>query len=166
MDTVLPISLFFHFIGLGLFMTTATSGMILEFRLAKAPTIDQKIQISTIGRSIGLLSPLATVLMIVSGIMNMNGVGAGVLTLGWLTAKIFFFALLLISGMLFMVRSRKRTALLHEMASGAPPGETESRLKRENSQVRLFHIVVLLLLFIIMALSVYGVHGGGMELSQ
>src|SRR5258706_288177 len=103
--------LLFHLIGFGLLATTAVAGLFLHLQYRKAPDLKAKAALLRAMRPIGLLSPVAVLILLVTGIGNMHAIGAGLLTLGWLTAKIIFFAMAVISGALVSIKSRQRSAL-------------------------------------------------------
>ena len=98
--------------------------------------------------------------MLLSGIGNMRLLGYGLLDLGWLTAKIIFFAIAVISGALFGIVARKRGALVQIMAAGTAPANAQETLSGYDRQVSLFNIVMPILLLIILWLSIYGRLGG------
>jgi len=154
------IFLFFHFIGMGLFVTVQAAGFILEMQYRKAPTLEAKAVLLRALKPIGLLSPLAVVIMLVTGIGNMVELGLGVFSMGWLTGKIIFFAIAVISGLLFSVKARKRGALVQTMVKGEAPTNADGLLKDFDKQVGLFYLVSMLLLIVIVGLAVYGRTGG------
>ncbi|HLX13022.1 MAG TPA: hypothetical protein VKS81_09435 [Bacteroidota bacterium] len=151
------ISIFFHFLGLGLFFTTLAGGIMLEAQYRRARDIQQRLTIISSLKSIGILSPVAVLIMLASGISNMISRGYGVLTVGWLTAKIILFAIMAISGILFAVKSRKRSKIVHDTATGNAPADAAEQLKSLNGQVSLFYLVMFVLIVLIIGLSVYGV---------
>jgi uncharacterized membrane protein len=161
MENELQITIFFHFIGMGLLVSLIVAGIILERQYRKLPTLQEKGLMLRIMKQFGILSPVATLLLLVSGIGNMHALAFGVFTFGWLTAKIIFFAIAATNGIIFGVTSRKRGTLVGKMLKNEAPPDAESQLKNLNKQVTMFHIVLDILFFIILALAVYGRHGGG-----
>jgi uncharacterized membrane protein SirB2 len=154
------IFLFFHFMGMGLFVTVQTAGLILEMQYRKAPTLEAKAVLLRALKPVGLLSPLAVVITLVTGIGNMVELGLGVFSLGWLTAKIIFFAIAVISGLLFSVKARRRGALVRTMVKGEAPATADGLIRDFDRQVGLFYLVSVLLLIVIVGLAVYGRTGG------
>lgn len=154
------IFLIMHFLGLGLLIATLIPGYIVDSQYRRATDIQTKATLLRALRPIGLLSPLAVLVMLVTGIANMRSLGVGLFDLGWLTAKIIFFALAVISGALFGVKAQKRGKLIQQIAKGEAPPDAESQLKEFDRQQRLFYIVQPILLLIIISLSVYGRLGG------
>lgn len=155
------VSVYFHFIGVGLLVTLMVSGTILEMNYRNAATLQDKALLLRVGKQIGIISPFAILLLLLTGIGNMHSLDIGVFTFGWLTAKIIFYAIAAISGVTFGITARKRGALVGKMLKGEAPANADELLKGYNKQVTLFHIVLDLLFFIILALAVYGRHGGG-----
>ncbi len=154
------IFLILHLLGLGLFVATLIPGYILDSQYRKATDIQTKATLLHALMPIGLLSPFAALLMLATGIANMHYLGVGLLDLGWLTAKIIFFALAVVSGAVFGAKARKRGKLIQQMAKGETSPEAEARLKELDKQQRLFYVVQPILLVIIIYLSVYGRLGG------
>ncbi len=151
------LTLFFHFIGLGLLVTTTVAGYLLNGQYSKAGDYETKAIILRALRPIGLLSPIAILLMLLSGIGNMHVLGFTVLDLpGWLAYKIVFFALALISGILFSIKSRKRGKLIGQLAAGNPPERAAETLKGLDQQISLFYPVLAILFIIIVLLSIVG----------
>ncbi len=150
-------SLYFHFIGLGLLVTATVAGFILNAQYKKAKDIHTKATILRTTRPIGLISPAASLIMLVTGIGNMHSLGYSVLDLpGWLAYKIILFVIALVSGILFGILSRKRGMLVGQMAAGTAPPNAEQALKSYNSQVSVSYLVMTLLLLIILFLSIIG----------
>ena len=154
------LTLLFHFLGFGLLMTTTVAGLIINSQYRKAADIQSKATILRTMRPIGLLSPLGILIMLITGIGNMHGLGVGLFTLGWLSAKIIFFAIAAISGIVFGIQSKKRGALVGQMANGTAPANAGDLVKAYDKQVNLSYLVMPLLLLIILWLSVYGRLGG------
>ena len=150
------ITLLLHFIGLGLIITTIAAGSILNAQYRKSTDLQSKATILRALRPVGLLSPVGMLIMLITGIGNMHSLGLGLLTLGWLTAKIIFFAIAVFSGVLFSIISRKRGSLIQQMVAGNAPGNADELLKGYDRQVGLSYFVMPLLLLIILYLSVLG----------
>lgn len=157
---VRELTLFCHFIGFGLIMTLNVAGFILHRQYKNAPDIQAKAIILRAARPIGLLSPFAILLMLVTGIGNMHALGLGILDAGWLSAKIIFFALAAISGTVLGIKAKKRGEIIKLMASGGTPANAEQELATLDKQVSLSYVVLPLLTLIILALSIYGRIGG------
>ncbi len=151
------ISLFFHFIGFGLLVTTITAGYLLNGQYKKAPDLPTKVIILKALRVIGILSPVAMLIMLITGIGNMQSLGYTVLDLpGWLAYKIILFTIALISGIIFAVKSRKRAALIQQMAGGTTPANARETIESYDKQISLFYLVLLILLILILFLSING----------
>ena len=150
------LSLLFHIIGFGLLTTTTVAGLFLHLQYRKVQDIRSKMLLLRALKPIGLMSPIAMVIMLITGIINMTQIGVGIFTLGWLTAKIGFFAIAIVSGVLFGMKSRKRGALAQKIVSGTAPPYAEEMLDELDKQLLLFYVVMPLLLVVILYLSVWG----------
>lgn len=75
------IFLIIHFLGIGLFVATLIPGFILDSQYRKASDIRTKAILLRALRPIGLLSPLAVLLMLATGVANMRYLGVGLLDL-------------------------------------------------------------------------------------
>ena len=152
--------LFFHFLGFGTFVAIQLASFILESQYKKAPDLQTKAIILRALRPIGLLSPIAIIIQLISGIGNMQMLGYGLLDMGWLTAKIIFFAIAVISGVTMGIKSRKRGTLVGQMVQGKAPADAEKLLKEYDKELGRFFLVMPLLLILILCLSIYGRLGG------
>ena len=157
---VREITLFFHFIGFGLIVTLNVAGFILNRQYKRAPDFQQKAVILRAARPIGLMSPFAILLMLLTGIGNMHALGLGILDAGWLSAKIIFFAIAAIGGTMMGLKSKQRGKLVQAIASGTAPADSAKVLEGLDRQISLSHAVLALLTVIILALSIYGRIGG------
>ncbi len=154
------ITLFFHFIGFGLVVTLNVAGFILNRQYKKAPDLLQKGAILRALRPLGLLSPVAIVILLVTGIGNMHALGYGLLEAGWLTAKIIFFAMAAVSGILLGIKARKRGQLVQSLIAGNAPANANEQLAELDRQISLAYLVMPLLTIIIVYLAIYGRLGG------
>ncbi len=151
------LSLFFHFVGLGLLVTTLVAGYLLNAQYKKAGDYATKAIVLRSLRPIGLLSPIAIILMLITGIGNMNSLGFTLLDLpGWLAYKIVFYTLTLISGILFSIKTKKRGVLIGKLAAGNAPERSEETLRGLDQQIALFYPVLGILFTIIVLLSIIG----------
>jgi uncharacterized membrane protein SirB2 len=152
--------LWIHLIGFGMLMTVNIAGFILNSQYKKAQDIQGKATLLRAMRPIGILSPIAVVILLITGIGNIREIGLGVLDAGWLTAKIIFFAIAVISGILFGIQSGKRGKLVQQMAGNQAPADAQQLLTGFDRQITLSYTVMWVLIAIILALTVYGRLGG------
>jgi hypothetical protein len=145
-----------HFFGFGTLVTVTLAGFILNRQYRKASDLKTKALILRTAKPIGLLSPFAILLMLITGIGNMHAIGVGLFDLGWLAYKIVFFAIAAISGILFGIKARKRGILVHQMAEGTAPVDAAVTLKGYDTQMSLFYVVMPLLMILIVSLAVFG----------
>ncbi len=155
------ISFFFHLLGFGLVVTTLVAGLVLERKFRSEQDLRLKLYVGGLARTMGLLSPFAVLLLLITGIGNIVNRYAGTSVSwyqeGWLVAKIIFFVILLLNGMLYGPRiSRNRTKLLKSLQEDSAPVGAEKGLVSLNHQMTLFYLVQGLLLLIIVYLSLLG----------
>ena len=153
-------SLFFHFIGFGLFVSLNVMGFYFNRAYKKAPDLQQKAAVLKLARPIGLLSPVAILLMIITGIGNMHSLGYGPLDFGWLSAKLVIFVVAIIFGATGGAKMMKRGKLVGSMLSGSAPADAQKQLDSLDKQITLIHTVLPVLLMCILALAIYGRLGG------
>ena len=163
------ITLLFHFIGFGIIATLNIAGNILNRQYKKAPDLLTKATILRSMRPIGMLSPLAVVIMLVTGIGNMQMMGIrfvgatidgsyepGILDIGWLTGKVILYIIIAISGVIFGIKAGKRGALVASMAKGNPPANAEELLRQYDKQIDMGYIVFPIIVIAILFLAIYG----------
>jgi hypothetical protein len=149
-------TLLLHFIGLGLLVTAMVGGILLHRQYKNAPDLRSKALILKASKPFGLLGPIGTVLMLVTGIGNMHAIGAGWLTLGWLSAKIVLFIVASVAGIVIGVLARKRGALVHAMALGDAGPDAEVRLAAFDRTIVIGHYLLPVLMLCILYLSAIG----------
>ena len=150
------ISLLFHIIGIGLIFTTMVAGWILDGQYRNASDWKMKGVILKSLRPVGLLSPVAVFVMIASGIGNMT-LGYRTYTLfsdSWLTYKLVFFLVLMVSGIFLGARSSRRGKLVAELADGKASGEAAAKIRALDNQQRIGYIFQAVLLLVILILSI------------
>ena len=150
------ITLVIHICGFGLFVTIIVAGLMLTRQYKKAPDLQTKAVLIKALRPIGLLGPVAILIMLVTGIGNMQAIGVGPLDLGWLSAKLAVFAVAVVTGVISGVLARKRGMLLGQMVAGKAPEHAAEMLAGYDKRLDIFYIVMPLLLLIILCLTVYG----------
>jgi putative copper export protein len=155
------INFLFHLIGFGLIFTSLLGGWIIERRIRAEHDWNQKLFIGKISRRFGLLSPLASVVMLVTGIVNIFNLYNGDINLwyteGWLMAKLILFAFLLVNGAVFgPILIRRRTKLMQGVAEKTSSNDAEMTVTILGKSITTFYLVQFLLLMIILCLSVAG----------
>ena len=154
------INLVLHFFGFGFFVMILGASFIIERQYRKASDPQTKATLLGVMRPIGILSPFMVLLMLLTGIGNMHFLGYGLFDFGWLTAKVIFFAIAAVNGVMSGVHGRKRSMLVMQMAKGEAASDAETKLKEIDKQQWIFHFVNGILLLLIVSLSVYGRIGG------
>jgi uncharacterized membrane protein SirB2 len=144
-----------HLVGFGLISTLLFSGPLLERRFRKAETLETKIALQRNLRSVGLLSPLAVLLLLGTGIANMYYLNLGLFSSGWLTAKIIFFAIATVNGALVGTSGSRRGKLLKRLSNGESIPGALPEMQRLNKQQSVFYLSQTVLILIILILSVF-----------
>jgi putative copper export protein len=155
------INFIFHLLGFGLVFTSLLGGWIIETRIRAEQDWHQKIFVGKIARRFGLLSPIASVVMLLTGIINIFNLFKGNANLwyteGWLVAKIILFAFLLVNGAIFgPLLIRRRTKLIQSIVEKTSVDDPEGTFKIFSKNITTFYLVQFLLLLIIVYLSVAG----------
>ena len=155
------INFLFHLIGFGFIFTALTGGWIIERRMKAEKEWNQKLFIGKISRRFGMLSPVASIILLLTGIVNIFNMYNGNISLwyteGWLIAKIILFTFLLINGAVFgPILIRRRTKLIQEISEKSAPEDAEVNIKVMNKSISTFYLVQFLLLTIILYLSIAG----------
>jgi len=150
-----------HLIGFGIVFTVILAGWILNRRFAREKDRQIQLYVGGLMRTIGLLSPVAAVILLISGIGNIFHRYPDAMsrwyTEGWLVAKLLVFVIFLINGTIYGPRlARRRMTAAKEIAAGNPPHDAEVNFAVLNNQVTLFYVVQFVLLMGIAALSVFG----------
>lgn len=163
------ITLLLHFIGFGIIATLNIAGIILNKQYKKAPDLQSKGAILRAMKPIGMLSPAAIIIMLVTGIGNMQLIGIrfvgrtmdgayepGILDIGWLTGKVILFLIVAIYGVLFGIKSRKRGALVGSMIQGKAPANAEELLRQYDKQINMSYMIFPVIVIAILFLAIYG----------
>ncbi len=145
----------FHLIGFGMIATLLLAGPIQERRFQKAETLDGKVSLHRTMKSMGLLFPLAVLLLLATGIGNMYFTGLGPFKAGWLTAKIIFFAIAVVNGAMAGARTSNRGKLMERLARGESVPNALAEIQRLNKQQTIFYLTQTFLILIIITLPVF-----------
>lgn len=169
------INLLLHFIGLGLLVTIQIAGFVLNSQYKKAPDLQTKAIYLRALRPIGLLSPVAILLMLITGIGNMYLLGMfstsntmethattmhsqGIILIDFplLEKKIAVFIVAATLGIIMGIMSRKRGSLVASMVKGDAPQNANTFLEVLDKKIQTLSIVMSFLLLTLIYLSVLG----------
>ena len=151
----LPMTMLFHFIGFGMLFTAMLGGMILNNQSKKETDLSRKALLLRATKPIGLLSPVAVLLILITGIGNMHALGYSLFTVPWLPIKIALFLIASGLGIVFGAKSRKRAVLVAQMAEGKAAEGSEAQVAKMDSQLSFFFILQSVFLLVILILSVF-----------
>ena len=155
------INFIFHLIGFGILVTSLLGGFIVERKLRGQSDFNLKIYTASLSRAIGLLSPIAALLLLLTGIGNIqnrfSGTDISWYNEGWLVAKIVLYALMVLNGVIYGPRlTRSRLKLIKAQSDDNAPPNADAAMKSYNTQITLFYLVQTLFLILILYLSVFG----------
>ena len=155
------IVLIFHLLGFGLFTTILVAGFILERRFRREVDFRIMSAVGGASRGIGLLSPFAALLMLLTGIGNIYHRHLGTTLAwygeGWLVAKIILFVIFVLNGVLGGPRLvRNRMKILSAQADQGAQPNSDALVRSINRQLNLFYFVQTILFLLIVCLSVFG----------
>jgi hypothetical protein len=155
------ITFLLHLVGFGVLSTSLLAGFIIDRKFRAQTDYNLKLYTSGIGRTIGLLSPVATLLLLITGIGNIHnhyyGSTLSWYSEGWLVAKIILFVIAVLNGMLYGPSlTRSRTTLVKALSEKSAPDNAEESIRSYNTQISLFYLVQAVLVLLILFLSVFG----------
>jgi hypothetical protein len=150
-----------HLLSVGILTTTLIAGFLLDRRIRKESNLGLKIYVAGISRTIGLLSPVAVILLLLTGIANIHNRLLGSTMAwydeGWLVAKIIVYVVMVFNGMFYgpgLMRSRLK--IIQSQLEQKAPDSSESTIRSLNKQISLFYAVQSLLFLFVIYLSVFG----------
>ena len=150
-----------HLIGFSLVSAIVVTGWILNNRFIRETDLSLKLYVGGISRVFVFLSPIAALLILVSGIGNIYNLYYGTPVSwyeeGWLVIKVVLFGVLLVNGMIFgPMMSGKRLKVVQEMMESGVNEANTKQLTDLNSQMRWFSLVQSVLLLGILFFSAFG----------
>lgn len=151
----------FHLVGFGLLSALFVGNFILDRKFRAEKEWGLKLYIAGIMRSLGILSPFVTAILLITGIGNIHNLYSESpepwYTFGWLVAKLIFFTIMAINGMAFGPQlSKKRAMLVKSIVDKNAPADAEAQIKKLNGQISLFFAVQTIFFFAILFLTVFG----------
>ncbi len=147
--------MFFHLLGFGLIVTLLVAGWLLHRQYATAADFKTKAVVLSSARSIGLISPVAIVILLLTGIGNMHALGLGWFDEWWLSVKILLFVIAAANGIRFGIQSKKRGMLLGQLAQGNAEAGSEARLAKMDKGTLAFFVIQTILFTAILVLTVW-----------
>lgn len=150
-----------HLLGFCLLSTALAGGWMMERVIRKEPDWIQKKLSLTIARKFWQLSPISFFVIFVTGVGNVIQIYGtsfiSVYSMGWITAKIIFFACMMVNGtVLGPILFRKRTKLIYALFEQTAPSDAEATIKVYNNNLTTYYLVQTLLLLLIVFISVFG----------
>lgn len=152
---------YFHLLGFGLITTVIVAGWFLNLRLTATQEPGLRISIGAMMKSLGLLSPVAGLLLLATGIGNIFNLYYGTQAVwyqqGWLVIKTILFGVMLVNGTVFGPQmTRKRMRIIQNLGGEPGTDEDQKNLKYLNKQINWFYTVQSVLLLGIIFFSAFG----------
>lgn len=145
------IYLLFHLIGYGVLISVLIATPILEYYLRREESYKDALKLANIISRIGLLSPIAALLLLISGILMMQLWGYDLFSHGWLTGKLLIFLVMVVTGVYSsMTIGRERRKIYQELIDGKDnpklPGEILRIHNRQSQYTRIQSLFILMIL--------------------
>lgn len=148
-------SMLFHYIGIGLIFAALLGGWILNTVYDNAGNYHAKLIILKSLRRIGLISPAAILVLLVTGGANMYYTSYSFSNAPWLTTKVIVFLIAATLGSVFGARGAKRAVLVSSLADGNAVEGAAVQLQTIDRQQRLFYMFQSIMILAILILSVF-----------
>jgi len=148
---MLEIYLLIHLLGFGLIISVLIATPILEYYLRRAESYEQALQIAKMISRIGLLSPIAALILLLSGAALMTIYGYGLFTHGWLTGKLLIFLVMVVTGAYSSMNvGKQRREIYIDLIEGKDnpklPGELIRVHNRQSQYTRIQSAFLLMIL--------------------
>lgn len=150
-----------HLLGFGLVSTLVIAGWILNLRFVSEKDPALKMYVGGIMRALSFLSPVAALVLLLTGIGNIYNLYYGTpiqwYEQGWLVIKIILFGVMVVNGLVFgPIISRKRIKALKLVVEAPGADEEAGKLNDLNKQMTWFYVVQSVLLLAIVFFSAFG----------
>jgi hypothetical protein len=150
-----------HVLGFGLISAVLIGGWMIERKFRAEKDWALKAYIGGIARSLALLSPVAALILLITGIGNIHTYYMGSPVAwhedGWLVAKVILFAVMFVNGTVFgPLLTKKRMGLVKALANHDAPAEAEQGVAALTRQIAVFYLVQFILWVWIVYLSTFG----------
>ena len=143
-----------HLSAFALLITSVAGGWVLQRQLATTGDHRSQALLANAIRPLGLLSPAAITLLLLSGIGQMVQFGLGPFSEAWLLLKLLFFLAAATLGIIGGPLSGARTALMAKGAESPLMPDDERRLRAIGARLQVFLVMQSLLVFCILVLSI------------
>jgi hypothetical protein len=148
---MIKLYLIIHLIGFGLLAGVVFITPVLESSLRKTVNYTDALGQLKLISKVGLLSPIAVVVMLASGIGLMYAYGYGIFTYGWLTGKLLIFPRVAPERRICRSQYQQETREIYEeLAAGKDnprlPGELLRMHNRQSQFTRLQALFLLMIL--------------------
>ena len=153
--------MFLHMLSVFLLGGIMFGTFMIERHMRQATDWPSRARLGMLARNIGMLSPIATAVLLISGIGNMVTFGYtmsqafGPATL-WLGVKIVLFFIATINGTVTsMAMGKKRMGIMMAVKNGGSPEQAETALRATFGTMNIFYAVQFILIFGILFLVTF-----------
>jgi hypothetical protein len=151
----LHLSMLMHLLGFGIVCSALVGSWLLNTTYRNAGDFRTKATILKTLHPLDLLSAVAIVMLLITGIGNMRLLSYGWFTTAWLSMKIALFLGAAVTGAVLGVRGAQRMRLVVQIAEGSASGGAEGTLRQMDGHYQLLTMIQSFLILAILALSVY-----------
>ncbi len=145
-----------HLLGYGLIISVLIATPILEYYLRRAESYDDALKLATIISRIGLLSPIAAIILFISGALMMGMYGYGIFTHGWLTGKLLIFLVMVVTGAYSSMNvGKQRREIYNDLIDGKDNPKLPGELIRVHNRQSQYTRIQAIFLLMILILTVY-----------
>jgi uncharacterized membrane protein SirB2 len=148
--------LLIHLLGYGTLISVLIATPILERYIRRAERHEEALKFTQIVSKIGLLSPIAALFLLISGILMMNYAGIGIFTYGWLTGKLLIFLVMVITGGYSSMNvGKQRREIYQQLIDGKDDPKLPGELLRVHNRQTQYTRIQSLFLLMILLFTVY-----------
>ncbi len=147
--------LFFHIVGVGLMFCGIIAVRIVESMFGTALDARSAHTLHKVISRLGLLTPMGSGLLLISGITNIITAQLVVFKEGWLILKLVFFIIVLFIGILQGISYRSRGRLVEAIALGNAPESAPTETEILTRKLATFGRIQTSLLVLILLLTLF-----------
>ncbi|HZV13089.1 MAG TPA: hypothetical protein VFA55_07725 [Candidatus Kapabacteria bacterium] len=155
------LSIFIHIIGFGIVFGMMLVGPIIEKQFQSATDWSSRAKLGTVSKRLAMFSPIAIIILLLSGISNMMTFGFTMAdafsgTAWWLGVKIVLFVCLALNGLL---NARKlgeaRGAIIMGAMQGKAGADAEAALQATYGRMNMFFRVQGFMLTVVVIMAIF-----------
>jgi len=152
---MIPVSLFFHLIGIGLMFCSIVAIPIVESMFRSAHDAASAFTLHRVISKIGLLTPIAAGILLLSGTATIITAQYSIFNEKWLLLKLLFFVIMNLVGFLQGKTYRIRGNLVESVALGNAPETTATAIEMLTRKLATFNRLQTSFLCIILLITLF-----------